>query len=93
MVCPIVITSTKINATYLSINPIILSTQLLAQMVIDLAHAVLTITMVERVSASEGMVAFEPQSLGVFDVKYYIASDTSTPGPLNLVYVLSLIHI
>lgn len=54
-------------------------------MVIDLAHAVLTITMVERVSASEGMVAFEPQSLGVFDVKYYIASDTSTL--LNLVYV------
>ena len=52
-------------------------------MVIDLATSppVLapTITVVERTAADEAEVMFEPQSLGVFNVRYYIANDPSTP--------------
>ena len=49
-------------------------------MVIDLATSppVLApiVTTLERGSANVAMVAFEPQSLGLFDIRYYIAGDS-----------------
>ena len=38
-----------------------------------------TVIMAGRIAADEAVVVFEPQSLGVFDVRYYIANDPSTP--------------
>ena len=55
---------------------------LVAQVVIDLATSppVLapTITTLERGSANVAMVAFEPQSLGIFNIRYYVADDSLT---------------
>ena len=36
------------------------------------------ITALERGSANEAVVVFEPQSPGVFDIRYYIADDSSS---------------
>ena len=36
------------------------------------------ITALERGSANEAMVVFEPQSPGVFDIRYYIADDSGS---------------
>ena len=38
-----------------------------------------TITRKDRTSANEAIVAFEPQSLGLFEVTYYVANDSTTP--------------
>lgn len=38
-----------------------------------------TNVIVERTAADEAVVMFEPQSLGVFQVGYYIADDPSSP--------------
>lgn len=38
-----------------------------------------TITMVERTSGSEAVVAFDPQSEGEFDITYYVANNGSSP--------------
>ena len=55
---------------------------LVALVVIDLATSppVLppVITTLERESANAAMVVFEPQSLGVFDIRYYIADDSGS---------------
>ena len=52
-------------------------------MVIDLTTAppVLApeITMTGRTAADVAQVMFDPQSLGVFTIRYYYANDTSTP--------------
>jgi hypothetical protein len=38
-----------------------------------------TITRNARTSANEAIVEFEPQSLGSFEVTYYVANDSVTP--------------
>ena len=38
-----------------------------------------TVTRNDRTSANEAIVVFEPQSLGSFEVTYYVANDSSTP--------------
>ena len=58
------------------------------RVVIDLATAppVLAprVTMAGRTAADVAQVAFEPQSMGIFTVRYYFANDTSNP---DLVYI------
>jgi hypothetical protein len=53
-----------------------------ALVVIDLATSppVLPpeITTLERGSANAAMVVFEPQSPGIFDIRYYIADDSGS---------------
>jgi hypothetical protein len=38
-----------------------------------------TVTRRDRTSANEAIVAFEPQSVGSFEVTYYVANDSTTP--------------
>ena len=62
-------------------------------MVIDLATAppviAPVITMAGRTATDVAQVEFDPQSLGIFSVRYYFANDTSTP---DLVYTHVHIH-
>ena len=37
------------------------------------------VTRNDRTSANEAIVEFEPQSIGSFEVTYYVANDSSTP--------------
>ena len=38
-----------------------------------------TVTRNDRTSANEATIEFEPQSLGSFEVTYYVANDSTTP--------------
>lgn len=38
-----------------------------------------TVTRNYRTSANEAIVEFEPQSIGSFEVTYYVANDSTTP--------------
>lgn len=38
-----------------------------------------TVTVVERTGNNDAMVEFEPFSLGIFTIVYYIVNDTTTP--------------
>lgn len=68
----------------------------IANVVIDLATAppVLApvIMMAGRTAADVAQVVFEPRSLGIFNVRYYFANDTSTPDlvciHLHIYYVV-----
>ena len=47
------------------------------------------VTMAERTSADGARVVFEPQSLGIFDIRYYVANDPSTPNLVCTTYMYS----
>lgn len=38
-----------------------------------------TVNRNDRTSANEAIIVFEPQSLGSFEVTYYVANDSTTP--------------
>ena len=65
-----------------------------ALVVIDLATSppVLPpeITTLERASTNAAMVIFEPQSLGIFDVRYYIADDSGSQDLVSRTCVLQV---
>lgn len=42
------------------------------------------ITMLERGSANAATVVFEPQSPGIFDVRYYIADDSGSQDLVSI---------
>ena len=38
-----------------------------------------SVTRSDRTSANEAIVEFEPQSIGLFEVTYYVANDSTAP--------------
>ena len=69
---------------YMCANSVSLNSVHIAWAVINPATAppvlVPVVTMAERTSADGARVVFEPQSLGIFDIRYYVADDPSTPN-------------